>query len=110
MRPRLFFFLGADASGGGSEKVREDGRQHGGRLEDQPEAHQRHQECVGRSCELLQGEARNQATACAEQLVPGQRQVILNRLLFKTLHKLIYLFCNICDFILIYEINVWVVS
>lgn len=58
----LSVFVGADATGRGSEEDRQDVGQHGSGPEDQPEAHKRYQECVGRPCQLLQGQARNKAT------------------------------------------------
>ena len=71
----LFFSIGADATGGGSEEDRQDVGQHGSGSEDQPEAHYQYQKCVGWSCQLLQGQARDKTTTWAAKLIRGQWQV-----------------------------------
>lgn len=58
----LIVSIGADATGGGSEEDGQDVGQHGSGSEDQPEAHYQYQECVGWSCQLLQGQARDKTT------------------------------------------------
>lgn len=55
--------VGADATGRGSEEGGQDVEHHGGGHEDQPEAHQWDQECVGRPGQLLQGQAGDKAAA-----------------------------------------------